>query len=369
MSSNANPHLIHQIAITLIPGVGDVLAKNLISYCGGVEQVFKTKRSHLLRIPGVGEKIAQAVVDFKDFKRAEQEITFIQKHKVQTFFYADKEYPSNLKQWEDAPALLYYLGNADLNNPKIVGIVGTRKASEYGKACVEQLAADLSDMGCLVLSGLAYGIDICAHKAALKQHLPTVGVMAHGLDRIYPSQHTTVAKKMIDNGGLLTEFMSETNPDRENFPKRNRIVAGLCDVLIVVETAERGGAMITAELANGYNKDVAAFPGRVNDEYSKGCNKLIKTNKATLITGAEDLFYLMGWNRAVKSSPIQQTLLLPLSAEEGVIYEYIKSKNKVGIDDMAFALQIDSSNLSLQLLEMEFKGLIRSLPGKYFELC
>lgn len=369
MPSVAASKLIHQIAITLIPGVGDVLAKNLISYCGGVEQVFKTKKAHLLRIPGVGEKIAQEVVNFKDFERAEKEVAFIEKHKVRTFFYSDSEYPSRLKQLDDAPALLYYLGNADLNNPKIVGIVGTRKASEYGKACVERLVADLTEMGCLVLSGLAYGIDIYAHKAALKYHLPTVGVMAHGLDRIYPNQHTATAKKMIDNGGLLTEFMSETNPDRENFPKRNRIVAGLCDVLIVVETAERGGAMITAELANGYNKDVAAFPGRVNDEYSKGCNKLIKSNKATLITGVDDLYYLMGWNsQTIKPQP-QQKLLLNLSAEEAVVYDYIKTKNKVGIDEMAFALQIDSSNLSLQLLEMEFKGIIRSLPGKHFELC
>jgi DNA processing protein len=173
---------------------------------------------------------------------------------------------------------------------------------------------------------------------------------------------------MIDNGGLLTEFMSETNPDRENFPKRNRIVAGLCDVLIVVETAERGGAMITAELANGYNKDVAAFPGRVNDEYSKGCNKLIKSNKATLITGVDDLYYLMGWNSQAPKPQPQQVLMLNLSAEEAIIYNYIKTKNKVGIDEMAFELQIDSSNLSLQLLEMEFKGVIRTLPGKQYEL-
>jgi DNA processing protein len=368
MPSVAASKLIHQIAITLIPGVGDVLAKNLISYCGGVEQVFKTKKAHLLRIPGVGEKIAQEVVNFKDFERAEKEVAFIEKHKVCTFFYSDPAYPARLKQLDDAPALLYYLGNADLNNAKIVGIVGTRKASEYGKACVERLVADLTEMGCLVLSGLAYGIDIYAHKAALKHQLPTVGVMAHGLDRIYPNQHTATAKKMIDNGGLLTEFMSETNPDRENFPKRNRIVAGLCDVLIVVETAERGGAMITAELANGYNKDVAAFPGRVNDEYSKGCNKLIKSNKATLITGVDDLYYLMGWNSQAPKPQPQQVLMLNLSAEEAIIYNYIKTKNKVGIDEMAFELQIDSSNLSLQLLEMEFKGVIRTLPGKQYEL-
>jgi DNA processing protein len=360
--------LLYQIAITLIPGVGDVLAKNLISYCGGVEEVFKTKKSHLLRIPGVGEKIADAVFSYSDFKRAEQELLFIEKHNVQPLFYLDKNYPQRLKHYDDAPAMLYYLGNADLNNPKIVGIVGTRKASEYGKNCVAQLVEQLSETGCLILSGLAYGIDIHAHKDALTHNLPTVGVLAHGLDRIYPAQHKTTAKKMLDNGGLLTEFMSETNPDRENFPKRNRIVAGLCDALVVVETAERGGAMITAELANGYNKDVAAFPGRVNDEYSQGCNKLIKTNKASLITCSDDLYYLMGWN-SNKPKPIQQQLLpLDLSKDELLIYDFIKNKTKVGIDELAYALQIDASILSLQLLEMEFKGLIRTLPGKFYEL-
>ncbi len=368
MPSTQSSLLLYQIAITLIPGVGDVLAKNLISYCGSVEEVFKVKKTHLLRIPGIGEKIAQAIVSFKDFKRAEKEIAFMEKHKVQPLFYLDQTYPTRLKQIEDAPALLYYLGNAYLNNPKIVGIVGTRKASEYGKACVENLVQNLTETGCLVLSGLAYGIDIHAHRDALKYNLPTVGVLAHGLDRIYPAQHAGTAKKMVEKGGLLTEFMSETNPDRENFPKRNRIVAGLCDVLIVVETADRGGAMITAELANGYNKDVAAFPGRANDEYSKGCNKLIKTNKASLITSTEDLYYLMGWNSDKPKPNIQQVLPLDLSAADMEIYTFIKNKTKTGIDEIAFALQIDSSNLSLQLLEMEFKGIIRSLPGKIYEL-
>lgn len=361
--------LLYQIAITLIPGVGDVLTKNLISYCGSAQEVFAAKKSHLLRIPGIGEKIANAIVQFKDFKRAEKEITFIEKHHIKTHFYLDKQYPSRLKQLDDAPAMLYSLGNADLNNQKIVGIVGTRKASEYGKSCTENLIQNLTETGCMILSGLAYGIDIHAHRDALKYNLPTVGVLAHGLDRIYPSQHSATAKKMLtQEGGLLTEFKSETNPDRENFPKRNRIVAGLCDVLIVVETAERGGAMITAELANGYNKDVAAFPGKITDEYSKGCNKLIKTNKATLITGIDDLYYLMGWNTQQPKPQSQQSLPLDLSDSDIEIYAFIKTRAKAGIDEMAFTLQMDSGNLSLQLLEMEFKGLIRSLPGKIYEL-
>lgn len=367
MKDNLPLTLLHQIAITLIPGVGDVLAKNLISYCGSVEDVFKAKKSHLLKIPGVGEKVASAVINFNGFKRAEQEIVFIEKHNVKPLFYLEKGYPTRLKQVEDAPVLLYYLGDGDLNNSKIVGVVGTRKASEYGKACVDNLVEQLAETGCLILSGLAYGIDIHAHRNALKFNLPTVGVLAHGLDRIYPSQHSATAKKMLAMGGLLTEFMSGSNPDRENFPKRNRIVAGLCDVLVVVETADKGGAMITAELANGYNKDVAAFPGRVNDEYSKGCNKLIKSNKATLITNVDDLYYLMGWNNTRPKPKVQQTLPLDLSQADLEIYSFIKNKTKAGIDEIAYALQIDSGNLSLQLLEMEFRGLIRTLPGKYYE--
>lgn len=340
--------LIYQIAITLIPGIGDVLARNLISYCGGVEEVFTTRKSHLLRIPGVGEKIAESIVSFRDFKRAEEEIMFMEKHHIQPLFYLDKNYPSRLRHFDDSPVMLYYLGNGDLDNEKIVGVVGTRNASEYGKACTAALIEQLSETGCLILSGLAYGVDVHAHREALKNHLPTIGVMAHGLDRIYPSQHKNIAQKMVEHGGLLTEFMSGTTPDRENFPKRNRIVAGLCDVLVVVETAERGGAMITAEIANNYNKDVAAFPGRVKDEYSAGCNNLIKNNKASLITGADDLLYLMGWKAGQPKVEIQQSLPLNLSTADLEVYQLIQSKNKSALDELAFELRVDTTLLSLQ---------------------
>jgi DNA processing protein len=366
---NNNKNLIYQIAITQIPGIGDVLAKNLISYCGGVEEVFKQKKHKLLRIPGIGEKIANAITSYKNFDKAEAEMKFIHKHKIQTLFYLDSNYPSRLKHFQDAPSLLYYLGNADLNNPKIVGVIGTRKASEYGKAFTEQLISELSETGCLILSGLAYGIDVKAHKDALKYNLPTVGVMAHGLDRMYPSAHSNTAKKMIEHGGLLTEFPSNTNPDRENFPKRNRIVAGLCDVLIVVETAIKGGAMITAEIANSYNKDVMALPGKINDEFSEGCNHLIKKNKAAIITNTQDLFELMNWDLAKSIKNSQVTLPLNFTDDELSIISFLREKNKVGVDDIAFHLQMDSGNLSLTLLDLEFNGVIRSLPGKIFELA
>lgn len=360
--------LLFQIAISQIPGIGDVLAKNLISYCGSVEAVFKQKKSKLMRIPGIGEHLADAITGFNNFSDAEREIRFMEKHQIQPLFYLDPNYPARLKQFAEAPVMLYYLGNTDLNNDKIVGIVGTRKASDYGKNFVEELCEGLAETGCLIVSGLAYGIDIHAHKAALKNKLPTIGVMAHGLDRIYPGQHKATAKKMLEHGGLLTEFTSGTNPDRENFPKRNRIVAGLCDVLVVAETAVKGGAMITAEIANYFNKDVMALPGRVNDQYAQGCNQLIKSNKAALITGVNDLFELMNWDLGEKQYPVQAKLPLDLTDDEKQILEYIRNKARAGIDDIAFSFQIDAGTLSLRLLDMEFKGLIRHLPGKFFEL-
>lgn len=362
-------NLVYQIALTQIPGIGDVLARNLVSYCGGVEEVFKQKKSKLLQIPGIGEKMAQAVLQFKEFKKAEAEVKFIEKHGIKPMFYLNKDYPNRLKNIHDSPIMLYSLGNANFHTQKIVGIVGTRKASDYGKAFTHQLVEALAPTGALILSGLALGIDVAAHKSANKLGLQTVGVMAHGLDRIYPNQHKNIAKQMVANGGLLTEFTSGTNPDKENFPKRNRIVAGLCDVLIVVESGIKGGAMITAEIANSYNKDVMAVPGKVTDENHFGCNTLIKLNKASIVTMPEDVLSLMGWQDAtVKPKPKQTQLLLNLTETELRVVNFIIAKTKVGIDELAFALQYDSSNLSLLLLDLEFKGIIRQLPGKYFEM-
>lgn len=360
--------LLYQIAIKQIPLVGDVIAKNLISYCGGVKEVFSQKRSKLLKIPAVGEAIADSIVNFKDFKKAEAEIEFILKHQIQTHFYLDAHYPWRLKEISDAPILLYSLGNVNLNADKIVGIVGTRKVTEHGKAFTQQLVSELKELNCLVISGLALGVDVCAHKAALDFGLPTVGVLAHGLDRIYPPVHATVAKRMLANGGLITEFTSNTNPDKENFPKRNRIVAGLCDVLVLTETAIKGGARITAEIALTYNKDIMAVPGRPNDYYSAGCNYLIKEHKAALLTCTDDLLQLMGWHKKAKPKKSQISLFAQVSAADKPIVDYLQQKLKAGIDEIAFDLQIDSGELSLKLLELEFSGIIRALPGKYYEL-
>lgn len=361
--------LLYRIAITQIPNVGDVLAKNLISYCGGVEEVFKQKKQKLLRVPGIGERVAQSVIDFNNFSRIEQEVEFILRNQIKTHFYLDDSYSYRLKQIADAPCMLYQLGDADLNNEKIIGIVGTRKSSIYGKHFVDELTEVLSDTGCLVVSGLAYGIDIQAHRAALKHQLPTIGVLAHGLDRVYPTEHANTAKKMTENGGLLTEYISQTIPDKENFPTRNRIVAGMCDLLLVVETALKGGAMITAELANGYNKEIMAIPGRIGDIYSAGCNYLIKHNKAAIVTQPEDVLEWMGWSKIkTKSTKPQAQLPLDLSAEELHVLNYLRQKTKSGIDIMAFELNLNQSLLSSILLGLEMQGLIRTLPGKQYEL-
>lgn len=358
-----------QIALTLIEGIGPITAKNLISHCGSASDVFKTKKSSLLKIPEVGQFTASAVCDFKDFAKAEQELKFIEKHNIKTYFYASKNYPYRLKSVADSPVILYQLGNANLNSERIIGIVGTRMPSDYGRNFCENLVESLSGTNTLIISGMAYGIDVCAHKASIKNNLPTVGVLAHGLDRLYPPQHKKYARAMMKQaGGLITEFLSGTNPDRENFPKRNRIVAGLCDALVVVETATRGGSMITAELAWQYDRSLFALPGRHNDEKSAGCNFLIKTNRAEMIETTEDLIKSMGWDNDSKNIPQQRILPLDLSESETLLYNLFNKKKLMEIDELIKTSGLSSSQAALTLLDLEFKGFIKPLPGKRFQL-
>ena len=362
--------LLYNIAITLVPEIGDIRAKSLIAYCGSAEAVFKEKQGKLLKIPGIGSIVAKAIAEANVMKRAEEEVKFIRNHKITTLFYTDPAYPRRLLHCEDSPVLLYYKGNADLNSSRIVSIVGTRKATAYGKAICQKLIADLTQMNVLVVSGLAYGIDICAHKAAIENGLQTIGVLAHGLDRIYPGVHAPVAKKMIGSGGLLTDFPSCTNPDRENFPKRNRIVAGMSDAVIVVEAGAKGGALITADLGNSYHRDVFAFPGRVDDEFSEGCNFLVKTNRAALIQSAKDIAYIMGWEekKEKEKKNIQPRLFVNLGEEEQVIVDVLKNKGRVNIDELSILSKLPMSKTATLLLNLEFSGLVRSLPGKMYQL-
>lgn len=362
--------LLHQIALTLIPGVGSVNSRLLLNYFGSAENVFAAKKSELLSIQGIGEKTAKSILQHDFFVRAEKEIAFVEKYKLKTFFYNDEDYPRRLKNCYDAPILLYYKGNAELNSSRIVSIVGTRNATSYGKELTDTLVSELKKNNVLVVSGLAYGIDAMAHKAALKNAIPTVGVVGHGLDRIYPAQHREIAEKMLAHGGILTEFPSETRPDRENFPKRNRIVAGLADATIIVEASLRGGALITAELANSYNRDVFSFPGNIKQEFSAGCNFLIKTNRANLITSAKDLEYILGWtNEAPKEEFRQLSLRINLSSEEKRIVDVLLEKRQAGIDELSIDTNLPQSKLAITILGLEMQGLIITLPGKIYKLA
>jgi DNA processing protein len=359
--------LLHQLALKFVPGIGDVLAKNLISYCGSAEEVFKISRHKLLFIPGIGPKMAAAILNRNCFDFAEKEIQFIEKNKIQAVFYTDKTYPKRLKSCVDSPMLLFHKGNADLNKQRIVSIVGTRHATPYGKQICDELVDHLKAFDVIVVSGLAYGIDICTHKACVKQNVPTIGILGHGLDRLYPAQHKNTAEKMLENGGLLTEFPSGTNPDRENFPKRNRIIAGMADATVVVEASVKGGALITAEIANSYNRDVFTFPGRIGDEFSEGCNFLVRYNKAGLLTSCADLPDQLGWLTDTKPLKNQQLLFpLALSVDEQQIFDLLKSTEQIGIDDLSLRTNISISSLSTNLLNLEMQGLVRSLPGKSY---
>ena len=361
--------LKYKIGLSLIPGVGDVVAKKLIAYCGGAEAVFREKKSSLLKIPGVGTSLANAILSQKVLNRAEREIAFIQKNNIQALFYLDEKYPKRLKYCDDGPVMLYCKGQMDLNAQKIVSIVGTRQASDYGKKICVNIVEELVTHNVLVVSGLAYGIDICAHKAALKNNLQTIGVVAHGLDRLYPSLHTSVAEKMQDNGGLVTEFLSKTNPDRENFPQRNRIIAGLADAVIVVETRMRGGALITAEIANSYSRDVFAVPGRLNDPYSKGCNWFIKINKAALLQSVKDLEYLMGWEtKEGKKQSRQKKMFVELNSDEKVLVDIITDDGSLAIDLLCLKSKMSTSKVASTLLNLEFSGVIKCLPGNVYQL-
>ncbi len=363
-----NPDLLsYQIALTLIPGVGDVNGKRLVSYCGGAEAVFSESRAALLKIPGIGQSTVTSILGQQVLRRAEKEVEYIIRNDLQAMFYLDKEYPRRLLNCEDGPLMLYYKGTANLNELRMIAFVGTRKATDYGRECCEEMIRDLKAKDVVIVSGLAYGIDGCAHRKALEYQIETVGVMAHGHDRIYPFQHHQLALSMLEKGGLLTEFPSGTNPDRENFPKRNRIVAGMCDAVVVIESGFKGGAMITAGLANSYNRDVFALPGRTSDEYSKGCNMLIKSHRAVLAESVADIAYVMGWEDRKTPAKSQRNLFFVMTEDEKKLMELLNSKQAVSMDQLIVKTNMAASKVASALLNLEFEGLVKSLPGKLYK--
>jgi DNA processing protein len=365
-----NNENLYRIALSLIPGVGSVLARNLVAYAGSVEGVFSQSFQALKKIPGIGEVNARRIKNKEIFARAEKELKFIEKYKIDVLFYTDKNFPRRLKNCVDAPVILYAKGNMNLDMQRIVSIVGTRNATDYGKDACEKLISGFSERNypVLVVSGLAYGIDIQAHKMALKYDIPTVGVVAHGLDKIYPSLHADTARKMLGTGGLVADFPSGTKIDPANFIRRNRIIAGLADATIVVESAEKGGALITADIAASYNRDVFAFPGRVDDTYSRGCNRIIRLNGADLIEGIDDLEFFMGWESNKKEKVVQSTLFADLTADETKVVDLLREKGELFIDQISGELGMPTSKASALLLNMEFKNLLVALPGKMYRV-
>lgn len=359
--------LFYLLALQKVDGVGDIIAKKLLSHFNNAEEIFTSKSSTLSKIDGVGTVLIKNIKDKSVFSAAENELKFIQSNAINTLFYRDDNYPEKLKHCIDAPILLFTSGNIALKNRKLISIVGTRQITSYGIEFCKKLIADLAPLNPVIVSGFAYGVDIVAHQAAFEHNLQTVGVVAHGLNQIYPSVHKKYVSKMEENGGFMTEFWSNSNPEKENFVKRNRIVAGMTEATIVIESADKGGSLITANMANDYNRDVFAVPGRVSDKYSQGCNNLIKTQKAHLLTSAADLIYILNWDLETAAKPIQKQLFVDLDNSEQKIYDFLLKQGKEMLDIIALECDFPIFKVSSLLLNMELKGVIRPLPGKLFE--
>jgi DNA processing protein len=359
--------LFHLLALQQVEGVGDIMAKKLINHCGSAEEVFKTKTSQIAAIDGIGSILLKNLKNKSVFEKAEQELLFIKSNEIKVSYFQDENYPDRLKHCIDGPVLLFTSGNIDLKNKKIISIVGTRQITSYGMEFCRKLIEDLAPLDPVIVSGFAYGVDIFAHQLAMDNNLQTIGVVAHGLNQIYPKTHKKYVAKVEQNGGFMTEFWSSANPEKENFVRRNRIVAGISEATIVIESAERGGSLITANIANDYNRDVFAVPGRTTDKYSQGCNNLIKTQKANLLTSAADLVYILNWDIESKTKPVQKQLFVTLDNDEQKVYDYLLKNGKELMDIIALRCDFPIYKISGMLLNMELKGVIRPLPGKLFE--
>ena len=353
----------NQIALSLIEGVGDKIGKKLLAYFGSAKAIFLSSKLDLEKVDGIGKVLINSIINANVLSKAAEELQFIEEQGIQHLFYGNKNYPNRLKQCEDAPLNLYFKGNVNWES-NFVSIVGTRKASASAKLFTEKLIKDLAPYNPVIVSGLAHGIDIAAHKAALKYGLKTVAVFAHGLDKVYPSAHAAIAKQISENGCLLTDYISKTVALPQNFVSRNRIVAGLSDATIVIESPIKGGSLITADIANSYNREVFTVPGNPADTNAKGCNYLIKTQQAILIESAEDIIKGLNWD--VKEKAIQQQIFVELSPSEQKIIDLLTEK-ELHIDLIVESLDWEFSKVANELLQAEFKDLIIALPGKIYK--
>ncbi|MFX0555983.1 DNA-processing protein DprA [Maribacter sp. CXY002] len=368
-SQHTNDELLAILRLQNIPNVGDVIAKKLISHCGSPSAIFDDKRNHLLKIDGIGTHTIKHLFDVEHLEAAEEELQFIEANNIKYTYFLDLDYPNYLKHCIDSPILLFKQGNIELEGRRIISVVGTRNITSYGMAFCEQFVEDIAPLNPIIVSGFAYGVDICIQKAALNHGLQTIGCLAHGLNQIYPKTHAKYQADVRANGGFLTEFWSTSSPERENFLKRNRIIAGMSEATIVVESAEKGGSLVTANIANSYNRDVFAVPGRTSDKYSLGCNILIKQQKAHMLTSAADLIYLLDWSLDEEqvSKTIQKQLFVNLDDTEQAIYTYLEQNGKQLLDTISLVCKLPIFKTSSTLLTMEMKGVIRPLPGKLFE--
>ena len=359
--------LFYLLALLKVEGVGDIMAKKLLTHFGKAETVFTTKTNQIAAIDGVGSVLLKNLKDKSIFEKASNELDFIKSNDIKVSFFQDENYPERLKHCFDSPVLIFSAGNMNLKNKRIISIVGTRQITSYGTDFCRKLIEDLAPLDPVIVSGFAYGVDIVAHQIAMEHNLQTIGVLAHGLNQIYPKTHKKYVAKMEENGGFITEFWSSSNPDKENFVRRNRIVAGMTEATIVIESADKGGSLITANLANDYNRDVFAVPGRVTDKYSQGCNDLIKTQKANVLSSAADLIYMLNWDIEKKVKSIQKSLFVDLEPDEQKVYDFLIKNGKELLDIIALQCDFPIFKISGVLLNMELKGVIRPLPGKLFE--
>ncbi|MFO8130357.1 MAG: DNA-processing protein DprA [Bacteroidales bacterium] len=359
---------IYEIAMTMLPGVGYVTGRRMLAVCGSPELIFREKRGALLKIAGVREEAVRKIRSKHLLHAAERELRFVNKHGLKLLFFQDADFPFRLKQCEDSPLLLYYKGMADLDSRRIVAVVGTRNPTAYGKEQCVRFVDALKDTGALIISGLAYGIDSLAHRRSLDNGMLTVGVLGHGFQTLYPSLNRSMAEQMTSQGGLLTEFRRGTRPDRENFPKRNRIVAGLSDAVLVIESAERGGALITADIALSYNRDVFALPGKVTDQRSSGCNWLIFDNKAALVRSPEDMFSLMSWD-VHANEPRQINLFEGMNGAEREVAEILKQRGPMEIESLLLITGKSPGEITRTLMQMELNGQVSARPGNVYALA
>ena len=370
MSTFITDKTLYQIALTQIAGVGVALTRNLMQIVGDEEQIFKESAKNLEKIQGISFRLINEIKSKEVLRKAEEELAFVSKNNLQLLFFTSPEYPERLTHCVDAPILLYVKGDSNLNYKKVVSIVGTRNATPQGYEVCKQFVRDLSAKfsNIIVVSGLAYGIDICAHRAALENGVPTAAVLAHGLDRIYPAMHRKTAIDMLDAGALVTEFPSGTQPERFNFVRRNRIVAGLADALVVIESSSKGGSLITAEIANSYYREVFAVPGRVTDAASVGCNNLIATDRAILMQDIKGFIDHMGWDDSVKPQPRQKELFLQLTETEERVFDALNKVESIHVNMLAIELDVPVSELFFTLLELEMKNVVKTLPGGVYKL-